>query len=69
MRQMKKTKEPIVLTDEILVQDAESCQRLLDLNERAEVIETLCQRLITRSRRKGRLAEDFFSEFFAKNDL
>ncbi len=73
MRQMKKTKEPVVLTVNgkaaIVVQDAESYQRLLELKERTEVIETLRERLATRGRRKGRLAEDFFSEFFAKNKI
>ena len=70
---MKKTKEPIVPVNdqaEILVQDAASYRRLLELKkEQAEVIETLRQRLATRGRRKGRLAEDFFTEFFAKNAL
>jgi prevent-host-death family protein len=52
MRQMKKTKEPVVLTVNgkaaIVIQDAESYQRLLELKERAEVVETLRQRLATR---------------------
>ena len=73
MRQLKKTKEPVVLTvngrAEIVVQDAESYQRLLDLKERAEVIETLRQRLASRSRKKARTADDFFSEFFTKNNI
>ena len=73
MRQMKKTKEPVVLTVNgraaIVVQDAESYQRLLDLKERAEVVETLRQRLASRSRKKGRTADDFFREFFAKNNI
>ena len=73
MRQMKKTKEPVVLTVNgkaaIVVQDAESYQQLLELKERTEVIETLRQRLASRGRRKGRTAEDFFDEFFAKNNI
>ena len=73
MRQMKKTKEPVVLTVNgkaaIVIQDAESYQRLLELKERAEVVETLRQRLATRGSKKGRTAEDFFAEFFAKNDI
>jgi prevent-host-death family protein len=73
MRQLKKTKEPVVLTvngrAEIVVQDAESYQRLLELKERAEVIETLRQRLASRGRKKGRPVDDFFSEFFAKNNI
>src|SRR5690349_6624309 len=73
MRQMKKTKEPVVLTVNgraaIVVQDAEAYQRLLDLKERTEVIETLRQRLASRGRKKGRPLDDFFSEFFAKNNI
>ena len=73
MRQMKKTKEPVVLTVNgkaaIVVQDAESYQRLLELKERTEVIDTLRQRLASRGRGKRRLAEDFFTEFFSKNKI
>src|ERR1044071_1282883 len=73
MRQMKKTKEPVVLTVNgraaIVVQDAEAYQRLLELKERADVVETLRQRLGSRGSKKGRTVDDFFSEFFAKNNL
>ena len=73
MRQMKKTKEPVVLTVNgkaaIVVQDAESYQRLLELKERAEVVETLRQRLASRGRKKGRTADEFFAEFFARNNI
>lgn len=73
MRQMKKTKEPVVLTVNgkaaVVVQDAESYQKLLELKERSEVVEILRQRLASQSRKKGRPAEDFFSEFFAKNSI
>ena len=73
MRQMKKTKEPVVLTVNgkaaVVVQDAESYQKLLELKERSEVVEILRQRLASRSRKKGRTAEDFFNEFFAKNSI
>ena len=51
MRQMKKTKEPVVLTINgkaaVVVQDAESYQKLLELKERAETTEVLRQRLAT----------------------
>lgn len=73
MRQMKKTKEPVVLTVNgraaIVVQDVEAYQNLLELKERAEVIETLRQRLASRDRKKERSIDDFFSEFFAKNNI
>ena len=73
MRQMKRTKEPVVLTVNgkaaVVVQDAESYQSLLDLKDRTETVEILRQRLASVGRKKGRPAEDFFTEFFAKNNI
>ena len=73
MRQMKKTKEPVILTVNgkaaIVVQDAESYQKLLELRERSEVVEILRERLASLSRKKGRPAEEFFTEFFARNNI
>ena len=73
MRQMKKTKEPVVLTVNgkaaVVVQDAESYQHLLDLKERAETAEVLRERMSTASRKKGRTADEFFNEFFATNNI
>ncbi len=73
MRQMKKTKAPVVLTVNgkaaVVVQDAESYQRLLELKERTEVVETLRQRLASLGRKKGRPVEDFFTEFFVKHNI
>ena len=73
MRQMKKTKEPVVLTVNgkaaVVVQDAESYQELLELKERAETVGVLRQRLATLGRRQGRTADEFFTEFFAKNNI
>jgi len=73
MRQMKKTKAPVVLTINgkaaVVVQDAESYQRLLELKERTEVVETLRQRLASLGRKKGRPVEDFFTEFFIKHNI
>ena len=73
MRQMTKTKEPVVLTVNgkaaLVVQDAESHQKLLQPKERSEVVEILRQRLASRSGKKGRPAEDFFNEFFARNNI
>ena len=73
MRQMKKTKAPIVLTVNgkaaVVVQDADSYQELLELKERAKTVEVLRQRLGTLDRRKARTAEEFFAEFFAKNNI
>ena len=73
IRQLKKTKEPVVLTVNgqaaVIVQDAESYQSLLELRERAEVVAVLQERLASLKRKKGRSAEDFFTELFARNDL
>jgi prevent-host-death family protein len=73
MRQMKKTKEPVVLTINgkaaVVVQDAEGYQNLLDLKERSETIEVLRRRLASLSGKKGRTADEFFTEFFAKNSI
>ena len=73
MRQMKKTKEPVVLTVNgkaaVVVQDAQSYQSLLELKERAETVEVLRQRLATVGRKKERTADQFFTEFFAKNNI
>lgn len=70
---MKKTKEPVVLTVNgkaaVVVQDAESYQKLLELKDRSEVVEILRQRLASQNRKKGRSAEDFFDEFFTRNDI
>lgn len=63
MRQVKKTKQPVVLTVNgkaaVVVQDGESYQKPLDLKERSEVVEILRKRLASRSRKKGRPAEGF----------
>ena len=65
--------QPVVLTVNgkaaIVVQDAESYQKLLEPQERSEVVEILRQRLASRNRKKGRPAEDFFNEFFAANNI
>jgi len=70
---MKKTKEPIVLTVNgkaaVVIQDAESYQKLLELKERSEVVEILRQRLASRGRKEGRAAEDFSNQFFAENNI
>lgn len=70
---MKKTKQPVVLNVNskaaVVAHDAECHPKLLELKEQSEVVEILRNRLASRSRKKGRLAEDFFNEFFAKNDI
>lgn len=73
MRQMRKTKAPVVLTVNgkaaVVVQDAEGYQGLLDLKERSETIAVLRERLASVGREKGRTANEFFTEFFAKNNI
>jgi prevent-host-death family protein len=73
MRQMKKTKEPVVLTINgkaaVVVQDAEGYQGLLDLKERSETIAVLRQRLASLDGKKGRTAAEFFNAFFAANKI
>jgi hypothetical protein len=44
-------------------------QSLLDLKERSETIEVLRRRLATLGHKKGRAADEFFTEFFAKNNI
>ena len=70
---MKRTKETVVPTSIgkaiAVVPDSESYQKLLEPKARSEVVEILRQRLASRSRKKGRPAEDFFNEFFAKTDM
>ncbi len=73
IKQMKKTKEPMVLTvngkAEIVVQDAESYQELLESKDRMDTINILRKRLATLKQSKGRSAEEFFSEFFAEQGI
>jgi hypothetical protein len=46
-----------------------SYQILLELKERSEAVEILRQRVASGSGKKGQPAEDFFNEFFAKNNI
>jgi len=68
---MRKTKPPVVLSAKrsVVAQDAESYQTLPEFQERSEVVKILRQRLTSRRRKKGRPAENFFNELFAKNDI
>ena len=73
VRQLKKTGQPVVLTvngkAELVVQDAESYQRLLEAQERMEVIEGIKRGLASMKRNAGKPAEQFFKEFFAEKDI
>jgi hypothetical protein len=60
MRQIKKTKESVVLNvNGKVIQDAESCLQRIELEEESEIVEILRQRLASRGRMRGRPAEDF----------
>jgi PHD/YefM family antitoxin component YafN of YafNO toxin-antitoxin module len=72
-RQMKKTKEPVVLTvngkAELVVQDAESYQKLLEAGDRIEALEGIRRGLESMKRQGGKPAEAFFTEFFAEKSI
>jgi prevent-host-death family protein len=73
MKQIKKSKRPVVLTVNgkvaAVVQDAEAYQRLLDIAATADAAEGIRQGL--EDVRKGRVrpAREFFKEFEAKYGL
>jgi prevent-host-death family protein len=73
MKQIKKTKRPVVLTVNgkaaAVVQDAEAYQRLLDVAASADAREGIRQGM--EDARKGRVrpAKEFFEEFEAKHGL
>src|SRR5437879_9282540 len=68
VRQMKKTREPLVLTvngkAELVVQDAASYQELLDAKDRIEAIEGIKRGLVSMKRHRGKQAEEFFTDCF-----
>jgi hypothetical protein len=73
MKQLKKSKRPMILTVKgraaAIVQDAESYQRLLDIASRADAREGIRQGLEQAKAGKGRDAEEFFAEFEAANEI
>ena len=73
VRQMKKTKAPVVLTvngkAELVVQDADSYQELLEAKDRMEAIEGIKRGLESLKRNAGKSAERFFQEFFNQQGI
>lgn len=73
MKQLKKTKRPVVLTVKgkarAVVQDAEAYQRLLDIAALADAREGIRQGLEEARQGLGRDAEEFFAEFEAKHGI
>lgn len=70
LAQLRQTGQPLVLTingkAELVVQDAKSYQRLLELAERLETIEAVREGLDSMRRGEGRPAEEFFDELEAE---
>ncbi len=66
LAQLKDTGHPVVLTingkAEIVVQDAKSYQRLLDLAERLETIQAVKEGLASMERGEGRPMDEVFDE-------
>ena len=73
MKQLKKTKRPVVLTVKgkaaAVVQDAEAYQRLLDVAARADAVEGIRQGLEDAKKGKTRPAKEFFAEFEAEHGI
>ncbi len=73
MKQLKKTKRPVVLTVNgkaaAVVQDAEAYQRLLDIVARADAEEGIRQGLDDVAHGRTRPVREFFDEFEAKNAI
>ncbi len=73
MKQLKKTKRPVVLTVKgkaaAIVQDAEAYQRLLDLAASTDSEEGIRQGLEDAKQSKVRSARDFFAAFEATHGI
>jgi prevent-host-death family protein len=73
MKQLKKTKRPVVLTVKgkaaAVVQDAEAYQRLLDVAARADAGEGIRQGLDDVKKGKTKPAKKFFTEFEAAHGI
>lgn len=73
MRQLRKTKRPVVLTVKgqaaAVVQDAEAYQRLLDIAARADVREGIRQGLAEARAGKGRPLREFLTDFENKRGI
>jgi hypothetical protein len=73
MKQLKKSKRPVVLTvkgkAEAVVQDAAAYQRLLDIAAGADAREGIRQGLQESRQARGRDAKEFFAEFEASHGI
>ena len=73
MRQMRRTKAPMVLTINgkaaLVVQDAEGYQQLWEAKKRMEAMEGIRRGLESMKAKRGMPADKFFAEFFARNEI
>ena len=73
MRQLKKSKRPVVLTvkgkAQAIVQDAEAYQRLLDIAAQADAEEGIRQGLDDVAHERTRPAREVFDEIRRKHDI
>ncbi len=73
MKQLKKTKRPVVLTVNgkaaAVVQDAEACQRLLDIAARADAEEGIRQGLDDVAHGRTRPAREVFDQIRRKHGI
>ncbi|HBB32261.1 MAG TPA: prevent-host-death protein [Cyanobacteria bacterium UBA8803] len=72
LQRIKQTKHPLILTvngkAELVVQDAESYQKLLDAAELLETLKGIKLGLEQMDKGQGQKAQDFFNELFNKID-
>jgi prevent-host-death family protein len=72
VQRLKQTKHPVILTvngkAELVVQDAESYQKLLEAVELLETLKGIKLGLEEMERGEGKTAEDFFTQLFDKLD-
>ena len=73
VRQLKMTGQPVVLKvngkAELVVQEAESYQRLLEAKERIDAIEGIKRGLESVKRNAGKPIEKFFQEFYIEKGI
>ncbi len=73
VEQLKKSGKPIVLTingkAELIVQDAESYQKILEISEKLETIEALKPAIEEMKDGKGESAEKFFNELLKSKEV
>ena len=71
LKELKESGAPVVLTvngkAEVVVQDAAAYQKLLELVEQLETIQTLRKRLAAARRGEGRPVDEFFEEMYEKH--